>query len=371
MPRQTLPRTVVEKCLRVTDADNVAITTALHSVPLAEQIAVECYRKGADVLISLSTDKVYEASLTLLPLAKLKQASDYCRALTEESTAEVYLSNLFDPKMYRTIPAERIEASGEGEGDAHNPLARQRKVRTLSLADPLLTPPRAKAYGYDFPKWRRMMAAASNADADELAASGRALREVLGRAKTVTVTAPGGTDLTFDVGGRKWRVSDGVIDDEDIAAEAFTDSLPAGNISVCPLEDSANGSVAFNVPVSTVGRVVKGVKIKFRDGVATEFEGADGFEVVRAQWESAAGRKDRIAQFQIGFNPGARAGYLVNELVMGGASVAIGGNDFFGGKNKSPFFYSGTRTGATVLADGEPVVKDGALVGASGARGRG
>jgi leucyl aminopeptidase (aminopeptidase T) len=57
--------------------------------------------------------------------------------------------------------------------------------------------------------------------------------------------------------GRKRSVFDGVITDDDIREENFSDGLPAGKILAAPLEESAHGNVAFNVRVPYLGRNVE------------------------------------------------------------------------------------------------------------------
>ncbi len=351
---------IVNKCLRITDKDNVTISVASHVIPLAEEVAVECFRKGADAVLNLYTDKYQSAYLNLLSEESLRQPSVFCRAFTANSTAEVFLLAAYDPSIYRKTPPGKMTANGEGETKAHFPLTRERKVRTLSIGLPLLTRPRAKAYGFNFSKWTKMVKAASNVDYDKLAARGRKLRDALSDAGTIRITAKG-TDLTFDVTGRTWRISDGVVDDEDISAGNFDDSLPAGSISVCPIEDSARGAIQFNVPTPIEGVSVKNVRWKFEGGRAVELEGGPGSKRIKEEWQQSGGDKDRIANFMIGFNPLALTGYLSNDIAAGAVSVGVGGNEGVGGNNKSPFYFGGTLAGATVTAGGRMVVKAGKL----------
>ena len=53
----SLARSVVNDCLRITEKDNVTVFLYPHNLPLAEDVAEECFRKGADVLLNLYTDK--------------------------------------------------------------------------------------------------------------------------------------------------------------------------------------------------------------------------------------------------------------------------------------------------------------------------
>jgi len=355
----SLANQVVNRCLRITEKDNVTITVVPHSIALAEDIAVECFRNGADVLLNLYTDKYQSAYHNLLSVESLRQPSVFCRALTESSTAEIYLLAAYDPNVYRQTPPEKVAADSEGEQKAHYPLAREKKMRTISIGLPLLTRPRAKTYGFNFSRWSKMMTAATNVDYGKLAATGRKLRDALSAADTIRVVAPGGTDLTLSVGGGHWSVSDGVIDDDDIAAEDLNDTLPAGSISICPT--SAEGAIRFNAPTPYRGLSINNFGWKFKDGKMTEFGGGAGAKRPREEWEQSTGDKDRIASLSIGFNPAASTGFTFNDVAAGAISVGIGSNEFNGGKNKSNFYFNGTLAGATVSVDDETIIRAGKI----------
>jgi leucyl aminopeptidase (aminopeptidase T) len=57
MPTSSLAKQIVNRCLNVTEKDNVSILMYPHTMKLAEEISVECFKKGADVLLNLYTDE--------------------------------------------------------------------------------------------------------------------------------------------------------------------------------------------------------------------------------------------------------------------------------------------------------------------------
>jgi leucyl aminopeptidase (aminopeptidase T) len=358
----SLAKSVVNDCLRITEKDNVTILLWPHHLPLAEDIAEECFKKGADVLLNLATDRYLTSYLRFLSVESLKQPSVFCKALTESSTAEIFLGGTYDPSILKTIDPEKSAASSEGETKAHFPLSRERKVRSISLGLALVTKPRAKAYGFNYNKWRRMIQAATSVDYQKLAKTGKALADSLKDAKSLTVTGPGKTKISFDVSGRRWHLSDGVIDEQDIQNEDFEDSIPAGSIYVAPLEDSARGSVTFNAGTPFMGTRVTGLHLSFEDGRVAQFSGNGTTAKLRKHWEKGTGDKDRIAYFEVGFNPRAETGYTLNDVAYGAVSIGIGENESFGGKNKSSFSYAGTLAGATVEADRRTVIRKGKIV---------
>lgn len=357
----SLAKSIVNDCLRITDKDNVTVFLYPHNLPMAEDIAEECFKKGADVILNLYTDRFISSYHDLLSVESLRQPSVFCRALTESSTAEIWMSGTYDPAVLRRIAPEKNAAASEGEAKAHFPLSRERKVRTISIGLALVTKPRAKAYGFNYVKWKRMMQAAAAVDYQKLAKTGRALVDSLKDAKSITVNGPGGTHISFDVSGRFWHLSDGVIDEQDMRNENLDDEIPAGSIYVAPVEDSARGNVIFNAGTPVMGTKVTGLHLGFENGRVVQFSGDRSADRLKKDWEKGTGDKDRIGYFGIGFNPMAETGYTVNTVASGAVSIGIGGNEFLGGKNKPGFFHAGTLTGATVEADGRTILSKGKM----------
>src|SRR5439155_273160 len=77
----------VKNCLRIRSDDNVTIFFYPHTLSLAEDLATECFKVGADVLLNLYTDKYYSAYMKHLSTEKLRQPSAFCRGLSNLSTA--------------------------------------------------------------------------------------------------------------------------------------------------------------------------------------------------------------------------------------------------------------------------------------------
>jgi len=362
MVTMSLAKSIVNDCLRITDKDNVAINLYPHNLPLAEDIAVECFKKGADVLMSLYTDKFLTSYHHLLSEESLRQPSAYCRSLTEASTAEIFMGATYDPSVLRKIDPKKLAADSEGETKAHLPLSKERKIRTLNIGLALVTKPRAKTYDFNYEKRKRMMLAATSVDYKKLSRVGRALKERLRDAEHFTITGPGQTNLSFDVSGRKWYLSDGVVDQEDVLNEDLDDQLPAGALYVAPVEDSAEGRITFNAGTPIMGRLAKGLQLIFENGRVVSFRSNVSTAALKKMWESGTGDKDRIGYFGLGFNPKAATGYTVNNVAYGAVSVGIGGNEFIRGKNRPGFFYLDSILGATVKADGKVILQKGKLV---------
>jgi leucyl aminopeptidase (aminopeptidase T) len=357
----SLAHQVVNRCLNIAAKDNVTIFLYPHSIPMAEELADECFKKGADVLLNLYTDRYLLSYMKNLSVESLREPSIFCRALTEASSVEIWMGATDDPTVLRKIPAEKSVASSEGEAKAHWPLTKERKVRAIDIGLSLVTKKRAEVYGFDFAKWSQMMNDATNVDYVELRKTGRELRDVLSKAKAIHVTGPGGTDLRFRVDGRPWFLSDGVIDEADLKEGLLDDSIPAGRVYAAPLEDSTEGKVVFNVKTPYAGRTLGRLEWAFKGGKLVGFRGDASIRALKEEYDRSTGDKDRIGYLSVGFNPKARTGFTLNNIAMGSVSVGIGGNEDFGGVNKRGFFFVDTLAGATLEADGKTIVRKGRL----------
>ena len=111
----------------------------------------------------------------------------------------------------------------------------------------------------------------------EMAADYGALHELtagladrLTGSKRVRVTTPGGTDCTFDVTGREWKLDDGVLDEPG----AFG-NLPAGEVFISPLATGAEGVCVIDRSIALAGEglVDEPIVLTFREGRIVGIEG--------------------------------------------------------------------------------------------------
>jgi aminopeptidase len=200
-------------------------------------------------------------------------------------------------------------------------------------------------------------------DYQELSSRGKEIIRNVGEAKTIHITSDKGTDLTMDVTGRKWLNDDGIMDEEDMANKDIGMNLPAGEVFVAPIEESANGDAFFDVPTSYFGYSVRNIKWTFKDGRLVDFKAEKGEENFRKIMEMATGDKDKIAEFAIGTNPNATFidDITQDEKVVGTIHIAIGNNKgpAYGGKNDSSLHWDLIMTRPSVEIDGRVLMREG------------
>jgi leucyl aminopeptidase (aminopeptidase T) len=199
-------------------------------------------------------------------------------------------------------------------------------------------------------------------DYPKLAELGRKIALRLERGSKVHITSKGGTDVRFEITKRPVHVQDGIVDQADIEHGLVSTQLPSGKVEVAPLEESARGTVVFDVPRALKGRLIQELRLDFEKGHFKEFKAKKSEEVFREVFEATQGDKDRIAQFTLGLNPKMDLiGYTTDELSLGTVTIGVGANRGIGGKNDSSFSFSGTITKPTVEIDGQTIMVDGRI----------
>ena len=356
-----LARNIVSS-LGIAEPDNVTIYFYPHMLKLAEETAEECFKKGADVLLNLYTDRFYEAYLTHLSEESLKQPSDFCRALTETSTVEILIGAAYDPSFLKDIQPAKLAATNEGENKAHYPPQRKRSIRSAVVHMGSVTKPRAEGFGLDYVKWRRMVEQASLVDAKILSRTGRRLASALNGGEKVVLTGPEGTRLECSLKNRVAVVDDGVIDQRDLRKGFADTEVPSGKVTIAPNETTAEGKVIFNLPILFRGQMIRRLEWKFRHGRVMSFDGDSSATALREMWKKAAGDKERIASLTVGINPKAELGFSLNSIAAGAVSVAIGENQHLKGKNRSTFRCQGTIGNASLMVDDRILVEAGKIV---------
>jgi aminopeptidase len=354
---------VVETCLRIKPEEIVYIESWHHTMPMAEELALACIGVGAIPSIRVNTDKLIVKAYNEIPEEVLRKTPKDLLAIYEHISAFIDLGGPEDPNIFDQMKPEGMNATAE----AFQPLeeiVRKRSIRSVFISLGNCTPQRAKKYGIDYQGWMESIKEALSVDYEQLSMKGNYLAKVLADSKTVHVTSPSGTDLKFELMDRPIRISDGIIDDEDLRIGTLSTDLPTGLVSVAPDENSAHGTVIFP-NMALWGKVIKNQKWVFENGKLVNYQADKNDQVFDEMIASAKGAKDRIASFGIGINPKARPTNigLLDWMVEGVVSIGVGENLKMGGTNDSTFQWSGTLLDANVELNGIPIIQNGKFTG--------
>lgn len=171
--------------------------------------------------------------------------------------------------------------------------------------------------------------------------------------KEVRITAPGGTDITLGIEGRKFIPCVG------------THNMPDGEFFTGPIEDSVNGHVAFSFPATYGAREVAGVELTFKDGKVVDAKAQQGEDFLLQMLDTDEGAR-RLGELGIGTNYGITTGtkeILLDEKIGGTVHMAVGMSyPETGGVNDSAIHWDlvcDLRQGGRIEVDGELLQENG------------
>ena len=164
-----------------------------------------------------------------------------------------------------------------------------------------------------------------------------------------------GTDLRLSIAGRPTEVDAGGA------------NMPGGEFFTSPLEESAEGVIAFTeFPAVYAGREVTGIRLRFEDGVVVDASADANEDFLLERLDVDDGAR-RLGELGIGCNPGITRhmrNTLFDEKIDGTVHLALGnGIPEVGGVNESQLHWDIVkdmrREGARIELDGETVQEGG------------
>jgi leucyl aminopeptidase (aminopeptidase T) len=202
-----------------------------------------------------------------------------------------------------------------------------------------------------------------SADYTEISKRTEKLANLINGGKDVHIAASGGTDIKFSIKGRRCLADSGFIHQRGIFR-----NLPAGEVCLAPLEESANGVVVFDksIILAERGMLKTPITLHFRNGRVAKIEGGEEAVKLRKAVKEAGKGADVIAELGIGTNDRARlmGNPMTDEKVLGTAHIAIGDNVHIplGGKNEAKIHIDGIIGEPTIVVDGKTVMTKGKFI---------
>jgi aminopeptidase len=161
------------------------------------------------------------------------------------------------------------------------------------------------------------------------------------------------TDLRLSLRGRRGLVDDGHV------------NLPGGEFFFSPVEDSAEGTIYFDVPTELDAAAVEGIRFTFRKGHIEEASAEQGEDVLLAALDMDEGARF-LGELGIGCNTAITRpmrNILYDEKMAGTVHLAVGASyTSAGGTNVSSLHWDlikDLRPGGRIQLDGETVQQDG------------
>ena len=182
------------------------------------------------------------------------------------------------------------------------------------------------------------------------------LANMLSRGNRVRVATEKGTDITFDIRGRKGFADTGIF----IEPGEFG-NLPAGEAFIAPIEDCGTGTIVVDGTIAYVGMLDNNIKFTLENGRIIDIVGEESAKKVKAFLADKDEESNGIAEFGIGTNPIAKIiGHpLVDEKVWGTIHIAFGMNTSMGGTRDSNIHYDCIINEPTVWIDDVMIMEKG------------
>lgn len=207
---------------------------------------------------------------------------------------------------------------------------------------------------------KEVMIRGLNADYKAIANRSIKLKKILEKGKHVRVTAPAGTDISFEIGGRTAIASKGLFH-----KKGESGNLPTGETFLAPVEGTAKGVFVIDGSMAGLGLIGNvNIKIEVEKGFATKITGGSAARKLKVMLDKVGKGARNIAEFGIGTNDSTRlSGILLeDEKVMGTVHIALGNNITMGGTFNVPIHLDGVIKKPTVYLNGKLLMEKGKLL---------
>ena len=212
--------------------------------------------------------------------------------------------------------------------------------------------------------WRsQLLRGITEVDYAALAVTARKVARVLRQGREVRLTADGGTDVRFRLGGRVPWVDDGRVDADDRRHGRRIATAPPGSVVVAIDERSAEGTAIATRPSFLSRGRAEGAQWEIEGGRLRNYWYTEGGEAFETDFAVAPPGRETVSLFALGLNESLPPSVPQAEDLEGGTvTLAIGGNSLYGGRNRCRYLSWITIGAATVAVDGIPLCDRGKIL---------
>lgn len=181
------------------------------------------------------------------------------------------------------------------------------------------------------------------------------LEKIITNGNRVTITSPGGTNLSLSI---KKRTA--LSDTGDFSQPGSFGNLPAGETFIAPVENKTNGVVVFDGAFAEI-ELDKPITVRIRAGKAVKISGGKAATELKSLIRQAGKKAKIVCEFGIGTNKTTKLipEVLEAEKVYGTCHLAFGNNATFGGNNSVHFHSDGIIEKPTITIDDKTILKAG------------
>ncbi len=305
---ETLARLAVRVGLNLKEGQEVFLTAHVEQLPLVRAIAREVYQSGGVAVVPFfADDELARVRLLLAREEALDHAPEWLYRAIGERLESGEMARLAvageDPRLLADVPPERLSRAMQAHARAYRPvlLPISRFATNWTIVG---YPVRgwARAVFPELPeeealsRLKEAIRVATRLDAeDPLAEWRRRADELSARAAWLTernfaalrFVGPG-TDLTVGLAeGHVWKGGWG----EAKNGLRVLPNIPTEEVFTMPHRERVFGRVRATMPSTLNGVLVKGLMVRFENGVAVEVRAEEGLEAVKTLLETDEGAK--------------------------------------------------------------------------------
>jgi leucyl aminopeptidase (aminopeptidase T) len=345
-------RVIVTRVACLRQKSKVLIVCGLHNQVFAEHIMLDSYVVGAFPYLWVFDEHFLLKWSNIISENVVAVLPEHTRSLLEKSDVVIWLSQFED---FEKFPANL----GRAISSFWDAVYEMVKTKPLLLVN-LPSAKYVEAMHINHEEFLQTFIDAVKVDYRKLRKIGSDIASKLDGKGHIHVYDSNGTDLAFSIKGRRVGVEIGTLEDCFSIGRECEVEVPAGEVYVAPIENSANGILVVE-QLREYG--VRRLSLLFEKGKIVSFKAEKGSDTFKKILEKAEGDKDRIAELGVGINYGMKpVGWSVyDEKALGTAHIAIGNNIHLGGVNKASIHIDFILQQPTIKADSKIVMDVGKL----------
>jgi len=181
---------------------------------------------------------------------------------------------------------------------------------------------------------------------------------LLDRGNTAILTSENGTNVRFDLEGRKAFADTGLL-----THPGDFGNLPGGEAFISPREGGSHGTIVFDGAFEDIV-IDEPITVKIKSGHVTDIIGGEGARLLNQRLARVGTKGYNVAELGIGTNRSARLDSILLEVekVYETVHVALGNNAHIGGEVDVPFHSDGVILKPTLAIDKICVLDKGKFV---------
>ena len=345
---------LVEDCIDVQPGWQVVVLGSYLGRPLIEEVVRQIARRGAYAFLHVTfgeTSTTSRAWLVEAPLEVVSVASPLELQLLATMDALVVVEAPENTRDGLVVSQERLSAVQAALRPALEPIFRH-ELPWVGCQFP--TPALAQDAGMSTAEFTDFLYGACLLDWAAERTRMQRYADRFDAADEVRIVGDG-TDIRLSIAGRTMKV------------DAAGANIPGGEFFGCPLEDSAEGVIAFSeFPAVYAGREISDIRLRFEGGRVVDATAGTNETFLLEMLERDEGAR-RLGELGIGCNPGITRymkNTLFDEKIDGTVHLALGnGMPDLGGTNVSAIHWDIVKDlrvpGSRIELDGEAVQQDG------------